>query len=106
MTSPNPRSDQPRERNDPFGLSKFSSRRYSVQHIPLVHVLDLTRGPVVVLGTDCVVHAALVDVASAVGRQRAVARAGDDPAALQGRFVAGVGHHVIQLVAGYFQRHG
>ena len=36
MSRPNPRSDQPRERNDPFGLSKFSIRRYSVQHILLL----------------------------------------------------------------------
>ena len=36
MTRPNPLSDQPHERNDPFGLSKFSIRRYSVQHILLL----------------------------------------------------------------------
>ena len=36
MTRPNPLSDQPHDRNDPFGLSKFSIRRYSVQHILLL----------------------------------------------------------------------
>ena len=36
MNSPNPRPDQTHDRNDPFGLSKFSIRRYSVQHILLL----------------------------------------------------------------------
>ena len=36
MTRPNALSDQTHDRNDPFGLSKFSIRRYSVQHILLL----------------------------------------------------------------------
>ena len=36
MSRPDPLSDQSVERNDPFGLSKFSIRRYSVQHILLL----------------------------------------------------------------------
>lgn len=36
MNRPDPISDQPLERNDPFGLSTFSIRRYSVQHMVLL----------------------------------------------------------------------
>ena len=36
MTGPKPILDQTHDRNDPFGLSKFSIRRYSVQHILLL----------------------------------------------------------------------
>ncbi len=36
MSRPDPLSDQSVERNDPFGLSKFSIRRYSVQHMVLL----------------------------------------------------------------------
>ena len=39
MNRPNPISDQPLERNDPFGLSKFSIRRYSIQHFLLIFVV-------------------------------------------------------------------
>jgi len=76
------------------------------EHVPLAHILDLTCDAVVILGMNRVVHPALVDIARAVGRQRAIAGAADDAAALQGRFVARVRHHVIELAAGHFQRHG
>ena len=36
MNHPDPLADQPLERNDPFGLSTFSIRRYSVQHMVLL----------------------------------------------------------------------
>ena len=36
MSRPDPLADQPHDPNDPFGLSKFSIRRYSVQHILLL----------------------------------------------------------------------
>ena len=36
MSRPDPISDQHLERNDPFGLSTFSIRRYSVQHMVLL----------------------------------------------------------------------
>ena len=39
MSRPDPISDQPLERNDPFGLSKFSIRRYSIQHFLLIFVV-------------------------------------------------------------------
>ena len=39
MMRQNPLFDQPLESNDPFGLSKFSLRRYSVQHMLTVLVV-------------------------------------------------------------------
>jgi len=39
MSSPDPVTDQPLEHNDPFGLSKFSIRRYSIQHFLLIFVV-------------------------------------------------------------------
>ena len=39
MTGQNPLFDQPHESNDPFGLSKFSLRRYSVQYMLLVLIV-------------------------------------------------------------------
>lgn len=39
MSRTDPISDQPLERNDPFGLSKFSIRRYSIQHFLLIFII-------------------------------------------------------------------
>ena len=39
MNRPDPLADQPFEQNDPFGLSKFSIRRYSIQHFLLIFVI-------------------------------------------------------------------
>ena len=39
MNRPDPLADQPFEQNDPFGLSKFSIRRYSIQHFLLIFVV-------------------------------------------------------------------
>lgn len=39
MTGQDPSFDQPSESNDPFGLSRFSIRRYSVQHILLILII-------------------------------------------------------------------
>jgi len=39
MIRQNPLFDQPLESNDPFGLSKFSLRRYSVQYLLMVLVV-------------------------------------------------------------------
>ena len=39
MTGQNPLFDQPSESNDPFGLSRFSIRRYSIQHFLLILII-------------------------------------------------------------------
>ncbi len=39
MNRPDPLADQSFEQNDPFGLSKFSIRRYSIQHFLLIFVI-------------------------------------------------------------------
>ena len=64
MSSPNPLSDQPIEQNDPFGLSKFSIRRYSIQHLLLFLVVV---GLLVATTVFAVLHgnAALVVLAGA-----------------------------------------
>jgi len=39
MNRSDPLADQPLDRNDPFGLSKFSIRRYSIQHFLLIFLV-------------------------------------------------------------------
>ena len=57
MNRPDPLADQSFEQNDPFGLSKFSIRRYSIQHFLLIFVVI---GLLVVTTVFAVLHGNVV----------------------------------------------